>query len=132
LIAASAAIVLIMGTIHLVYTFSSSKLLPRDPSVAEQMKRIALVISKQLTVWNAWIGFNASHSIGLMLFGVTYGYLAIFHLGLLLRSTFLLLIGAIFLVSFVVLAKRYWFSIPLAGVSIALVLYVIGIAVALA
>jgi hypothetical protein len=132
LISASAAIVLTLGTIHLVYTFASSKLLPRDPSVAEHMKRVTLVISKQTTVWNAWIGFNASHSLGLMLFGATYGYLAIFQLELLLSATILLLIGAIFLLSFVVLAKRYWFNIPLAGVATALVLYVVGVAVALA
>ena len=132
LIVASSAIVLILGINHLAYTFASTKLLPRDPSVVEHMKRDTLVISRQTTVWNAWIGFNASHSLGLIFFGATYGYLAIFHLEWLLSSKFLLLIGAIFLLSFVVLANRYWFRIPLAGVAIAFGLYVIGVAMALA
>jgi hypothetical protein len=132
LIFASAAIVLTFGTIHLVYTFASNKFLPRDPSVAERMKRVPPVISKQTTMWKAWIGFNASHSLGVMLFGVLYGYLAIFDFHVLLQDRFLLLVGAVFLASYLVLAKRYWFRVPLMGVGSALVLYVVGAALAVA
>jgi hypothetical protein len=132
LISTSAAIVLILGAIHLVYTFASNKFFPRDPSVAEQMKRISPVISKQTTMWRAWIGFNASHSLGAMLFGVLYGYLSVFQFQMLLQARFLLFVGAIFLASILVLAKRYWFSIPFAGIASSLVLYVVGAAVAVA
>jgi hypothetical protein len=129
LILASAAIVLVLGSIHLVYTFTTSKLLPRDPSLVEHMKRVSPVISKETTIWRAWIGFNASHSLGAILFGVLYGYLAIFQFRVLIHARFLLLIGAVFLASFLVLAKRYWFSIPLAGIAISFVLFVVGVAV---
>jgi hypothetical protein len=132
LLAASAAIVLVLGTIHLIYTFASRKFLPREPSVEEQMRRVSPVISRETTMWKAWIGFNASHSLGAMLFGVLYDYLAVFRFDLLLQNRFLLWVGFIFLASFLVLAKRYWFSIPLAGVAISLVLYVAGSAMALA
>jgi hypothetical protein len=27
-------------------------------------------------MWKAWVGFNASHSYGAILFGLVYGYLA--------------------------------------------------------
>lgn len=131
LIFTSAAIVLILGTIHLIYTFASNKLLPRDLAVAEQMKQVALVISRQTTMWRAWIGFNASHSLGAMLFGVFYGYLAAFHFQFLLQAKFLLLVGVLFLGSFVVLAKRYWFSTPFAGIVVSTVLFVAGAALAL-
>jgi hypothetical protein len=30
-------------------------------------------------MWKAWIGFNASHSFGLILFGTVYAYLALAH-----------------------------------------------------
>ena len=132
LITASAAIVLILGTLHLVYTFASDKFLPRDPSVAEQMKRVSPVITSETTMWRVWTGYNASHSLGAMLFGVVYGYLSLFRFEMLLQDRFLLLVGALFLASFVVLAKRYWFSVPLTGVSTSLVLYVAGVALALA
>ena len=30
-------------------------------------------------MWRAWVGFNATHSLGLILFGALYGYLATRH-----------------------------------------------------
>ncbi len=81
-------------------------------------------------MWKAWIGFNAIQSLGLMLFGLLYGYLAIFQFQVLLQDRFLQLVGAIFLVSLVVLAKRYLFNIPVVVFAISLVLYVVGAAIA--
>ena len=132
LISASAAIALFLGTLHLIYTFASDKFLPRAPAVAEQMKRVSPVISKETTMWRVWIGFNASHSLGVMLFGVVYGYLSLFHFSMLRQDHFLLSVGAIFLASLVLLAKRYWFSVPLMGVGISLLLYLAGVALAVA
>lgn len=132
LICASAAIVLFLGTLHLVYTFASRKFSPRDPALEDQLKRTSPVISRQTTMWKAWIGFNASHSLGAMLFGALYGYFAIFHFQLFAQDRFLASVGAVFLGSFLVLAKRYWFNIPLIGIAAALALYLAGIAFALA
>ncbi|UZE36977.1 hypothetical protein LOY69_10955 [Pseudomonas sp. B21-059] len=116
LIIASSAIVLLLGTLHLIYTFASDKFQPRDPALAERMTR-------QTSLWRAWVGFNASHSLGAMLFGLVYGYLAWLHPALLLEARGLLLIGLGFLASLWVLAIRYWFRIPLVGISLALVLF---------
>jgi hypothetical protein len=132
LIFASAAIVCTLGAIHLIYTFASDKFLPRDLAIAQQMKQVAPVISKQTTMWRAWIGFNASHSLGAILFGVVYGYLAMVHFQFLLQAKFLLLVGALFLGSFVLLAKRYWFTIPFVGITISTVLFLAGSALAMA
>lgn len=126
LISASAAIMLILGTIHLVYTFATDRLLPRDASVIEQMKRVSPIISEETTIWKAWIGFNASHSLGAILFGVMYGYLAIFQFQVLQQSRFLLAIGAVFLAGFLVLVYCFWFKIPLAGIAVSLILYAAG------
>lgn len=132
LIFTSAAIMLFLGTLHLIYTFASNRLLPRDMAVAEQMKQVALVISRQTNMWRTWIGFNGSHSLGAMLFGVLYGYLSLFHFQFLLQDKFILLAGVLFLGSFVVLAKRYWFSIPFASTAAATVLFVAGVALGVA
>jgi hypothetical protein len=130
-IAASAAIVFSLGTLHLVYTFASRKFSPRDSALENRLKQVSPVISKQTTMWNAWIGFNASHSLGAMLFGALYGYFAIFRFQVLTQDRFLALVGAVFLASFLILAKRYWFNIPLAGVASALTLYLAGFALIL-
>ncbi len=93
LIIASSAIVLLLGTLHLIYTFATDKFQPRDPALAERMRQVSPMITRQTSLWRAWVGFNASHSLGAMLFGLVYGYLAWLHPALLLEARGLLLIG---------------------------------------
>ena len=123
LVAASAAIVLLLGLIHLLYTFSGPKLLPRDSELQTRMKEVSPVITKQTTMWKAWIGFNASHSYGLILFGAVYGYLALVHSAFLFQSVFLIVLGLIVLLGYVFLARNYFFRTPLQGALLAVVLY---------
>lgn len=123
LIAASAAIILLLGLIHLLYTFSGPKLLPRDSELQRRMKEVSPVITRQTTMWKAWIGFNASHSYGLILFGAVYGYLALAHSDFLFQSVFLIVLGLIVLFGYVFLARRYFFRTPLQGILLAVLLY---------
>ena len=74
------------------------------------------------------MGFNASHSMGLILFGLVFGFLALAHGRLLFQSPFLLVVGLAMLGGFVVLSKLYFFSAPLAAISISLACYVASIA----
>jgi len=131
-IVAGAAIVFALGSVHLLYTFRGPKLLPRDPSARAQMEGSALVITRETTVWKAWIGFNASHSFGAMLFGAVYADLAWAHADVLRASPFLLTVGAALLAAYAWLGRRYWFSVPFRGIVLALVLYAIGAITALA
>ena len=79
-------------------------------------------------MWRCWVGFNATHSMGLVLFGLVFGFLALAHDQLLFRSPFLLVVGLAMLGGFVVLGKVYFFSAPLRGVSISLACYIASIA----
>jgi len=124
----SASVILILGALHLVYTFWGPKLRPRDSALQVSMSNISPVISKETTMWRAWVGFNASHSMGAILFGLIYGYLAIAQSRLLFESPFLLIVGLAMLGGLFALAKVYWFSTPFAGISISLVCYVASIA----
>ncbi len=126
LITSSAGIFLILGMLHLVYTFASRKFSPRDGELEGKMKLVSPIISRQTTMWRAWIGFNASHSAGAMMFGLVFAYLAMFHFDLLRQSSFLSILGGLFIFSFLVLAKLYWFRIPLIGIGISLFLYLAG------
>lgn len=127
LIALSAAIVLVLGLLHLFFTFFGTRFQPRDAALGEQMKVVSPRITGQTSMWRAWVGFNASHSLGAMLFGLIYGYLALSQPLLLQHSSFLLGLGALFLASLLLLARRYWFRVPLIGISCALVLYLSGL-----
>ena len=130
MVAASALIVGGLGTAHLVLTFRGPKLLPRDLAVKTAMEGCSPVITRQTTYWRCWIGFNASHSLGAILFGVVYGYLAVAHPAFLFQSGFLLVLGFVTLLAYVALAKAYWFITPLTGMSSSLVLYAAGVLLA--
>jgi hypothetical protein len=124
LMATAAAIIFALGGVHLVYTFFGEKFHPRDPAVHEAMQSTPLVITRQTTLWRAWIGFNASHSQGAILFGLVFGFLSLQAPALLFGSLFLGLTGFAMLAGYLVLARRYWFRVPLVGISLAMAFYV--------
>jgi hypothetical protein len=128
-IAASAAIVLLLGMVHLIYTFIGSKLHPRDAALKARMQEALPVITRETTMWRSWIGFNASHSFGLLLFGAIYAYLPLVHREFFFKSGFLVLLGLVTLAGYAVLARLYFFSVPFRGVIAATALYVLGLVV---
>jgi len=124
----SASIIFTLGVVHLVYTFWGPMLTPRDSALQIRMSQISPVITKETTMWRCWVGFNASHSMGLILFGLVFGFLALAHGQLLFQSSLLLVVGMAMLGGLVVLSKVYWFSAPFTGTSLALACYVASIA----
>jgi hypothetical protein len=123
----SAGIVLTLGVIHLVYTFWGPNLTPRDPALQISMSQISPIITKETTMWRCWVGFNATHSMGLILFGLVFGFLALAHSQLLFRSPFLLVVGLAMIGGVVVLCKVYFFGAPFAGMGVSLACYIASI-----
>jgi hypothetical protein len=124
LIVLGASIFGVLGGIHLAYTFFSEKLLPRDRAVIDAMKSTSLALTRETTIWDAWIGFNASHSLGAILLAAFYLLLATQHMELLARSKSVLAIGIVAGAFYTWLAYTYWFKIPLLGVAIATACFV--------
>ena len=69
-----------LGTLHIIYTFFTNKLEPRDAAIAAAMKATSPVLTRRTSLWNGWIGFNGSHGLGILLFAVTYLLLALDHM----------------------------------------------------
>ena len=108
----------ILGTFHLIYTFVTNKVDSYDPSVTEAMKNTSLILTKDTSVWNAWVGFNASHSLGAMLFAGIYIPLSAFHLNVIQDSLWFSFLPVLIGLSYLALAKKYWFKIPFVGILI--------------
>jgi hypothetical protein len=128
-IAAGAVIILALGLVHLLYTFGGDKLGPRDTALKQRMQEVPPVISRETTMWRAWIGFNASHAFGAILFGLVYAYLPLAQAGMFFQSPFLIGAGLAMLAGLVTLGRLYWFSIPRRGIIAATVLYMLGLVV---
>ncbi len=122
----SAGILGLLGLVHLLYTFVGRKLDAQDPELRTAMQAGRLNITDETSVWRATKGFNASHSLGALLFASVYAYLALYQLALLQHSHFLLATGLVMLLSLLALAKLYWFALPFKGIALATLLYGAG------
>ena len=128
-IAAGALIILALGLVHLIFTFGANKFDPRDAALKQRMQEVPPYISRETTMWRAWIGFNASHAFGAILFGLVYAYLPLAQAAMFFQSPFLIGAGLAMLAGLVALGRLYWFSIPARGIIAATVLYVLGLVV---
>lgn len=117
----------LLGLVHLIYTFMGNRLKPRDESVSRAMQSGRLNLTAETTVWRAWIGFNASHSLGAMLLAVIYVPLCLFHHEVILSSRWLQSVPLVWGLAYLVLARRYWFSIPLIGIGLATLSFAIAL-----
>ena len=110
-----------LGALHGLYALldfrNPRRLVPTDPTVLEAMANSSVRVSRGGTdMWRAWIGFNFTHSLGLVLVAV----MAIWG-GTVIRTVPVGLIPALTLIGcvYLVLAVRYFFRIPAVGIAIA-------------
>lgn len=108
---------IILGTIHLSYTFFTNKFFSRNRQLNEEMKTSFPVLTKETTMWKAWTGFNASHSCGAIYIGVINLILAIQYFTVIQNPAFLVL-NIVTVLFYLWLAKKYWFRIPFMGILI--------------
>ncbi|HET6995783.1 MAG TPA: hypothetical protein VFI06_12415 [Chitinophagaceae bacterium] len=113
------AIFLILGTLHLYYTFFTTRLNPRNQTAIDEMKNSSLELTRQTTAWKAWIGFNASHSAGAIFLGLVNGLLAARYFYVIENSFLLSFLTIASSVFYLWLAKKYWFAVPFYGLLIA-------------
>ena len=130
LVAAAALIVGVLGTLHLIYTFSGTRLHPRDETLIARMQEVSPRLTRETTIWRAGLGFHASHSLGAMLFAAVFASLALAPQAPLFGMPGVALAGAAYLVAMLVLARRFWFRIPFRGLAVANALYLGGLAAA--
>ena len=114
----------LLGLLHAIYTALDiarpRRLVPQDPAVVQAMAKSYLRLSGTgTTMWRAWVGFNFSHSIGVVLFGaicIAAGTV----LGTRVLPAWVLLVFVVIALIYLVVGLLYWFRIPVAGIALAL------------
>jgi len=114
----------LLGFVHLLYTFVTDKFNPYNPDVMEAMKSSTVKITKETTVWRAWIGFNASHSLGAIFFASIYLPLSFSNIQFIVDNNWFAVLPSIVGFSYLLLAKNYWFKIPLFGILISTICFI--------
>jgi hypothetical protein len=121
---------ILLGLIHALYTYLDidrpRRLVPQDPVVAQAMAESNLRLSGTgTTMWRAWVGFNFSHSIGVILFGaLCVGAGAV--LGTMALPAWVLFVFVVIALIYLLVGLLYWFRIPVAGIVLAAVCLLIA------
>jgi len=118
---------LVLGTAHALMTprapADAKGLSPFDPQLAEAMTRSTLRLTRRTDMWKAWVGFNLSHSLGVLVFAasviLTGRSRSAFDTQAQLFLPFAVVVAAVYLR----LARRYWFRTPFLGCALSLVLF---------
>jgi len=126
LILIGSSIFIILGFIHLIYTFFTDKFLTRDNETNAKMNVTSPILTEETTVWKAWIGFNASHSTGAIFIGLINVILVVQHFEVYQNSFSVLLLNICTGMFYLFLAKKYWFKIPLVGILVATSCFIIA------
>ena len=92
---------------------------PADDEVRLAMKATNVrFLNARASVWDAWLGFNISHGLGMLLFG-----LATAGLGLSLDRFnppgSVLLVPVVIALAYLLLSLRFWFYVPSVSAAIA-------------
>jgi len=112
---ASAAVFAVLGTLHLVYTLHDfgahpRYFRPRDATLLPAMRQTTTAIARGgRDYWSGILGFNLSHSIGVLLFALLIVLAALY------RITWLEPVLVIVGLAFAGIAWRCWFRVPMWG-----------------
>jgi len=124
LIIIGASIFGLLGTLHLIFTLFTNRFEAYDPIVTEAMKSTSPILTKETTIWNAWVGFNASHSLGAMLVAGFYIPLTLWYFDVIQQSAWFSNLPVLIGIFYLILAKKYWFKIPFVGILISTVCFI--------
>jgi len=110
------AIFVVLGLVHGLLALrdlaSPRWFTPTDPAVRDAMAKAPLALAPQTTVWQAWLGFNLSHSLGLVVFGAVFGAVALRDFAWLHANPILRVTPVAVSLIYAILAVRFWFWVP--------------------
>jgi hypothetical protein len=113
---------IVLGLVHWLYTFmdmtSPRKLAPRDDAVRLAMEATTPKLTARTTMWKAWMGFNHSHSLGAIVFGLVFLILALQNFTELAANMPLMIIAVVVPLIYLWFGIRFWFRTPIIGIAI--------------
>ncbi len=134
LIVAAASVFLLLGAMHGILTLRDLRdpkvFTPRDPELRKAMQQSSIRLHRTINLWDAWMGFNLTHSLGLVLFGAAYVYVGVFEPGAFAKSALLQACAVLVAGIYLILSLKFFFSKPVIGSAIGLGCFAIAAALA--
>ena len=97
---------------------ASQGALAEGPGLREAMARDTILLTRRTNMWLAWVGFNLSHSLGAVLFGVVVVLIGRSQATFEAQGAVFLPLATLVSGTYLVLAIRYWFRAPIVGITL--------------
>jgi hypothetical protein len=134
LVVTGGSIFLLLGAAHGALTLRDLKdpraFTPRDPELRRAMQQSSIAFHRTINLWKAWMGFNLSHSLGLVLFGAGFLYVGVFEPAAFAASPLLQGCAVVVSAIYLVLSLLFWFSKPAIGSGLGLACFVLAVLLA--
>lgn len=125
LLIVAGAILFVLGTLHGILALRDIRkpeaFTPLDASVRAAMKDARLAFAPRVNIWDAWLGFNISHSIGVMLFGGVLLFTGWSHAQAFADSVAFQAVSLAVAAAYFATSLRFWFWGPSLGSGLATV-----------
>jgi len=115
-----------MGVFHMAGTLISKAMYPTDTGLVAKMQTAQLNLTPRLTMLKAWIGFNATHSSGVIFLGLINFFLAWRYFETIRHDAVFAILTLSAVLFYVVIARIYWFRGVFLLLLVALLIFVVG------
>jgi len=132
LLIVGSSISVLLGAVHGVLTLTDlghpRSFTPVDATLRIAMQQSSIALHPRINLWQAWLGFNLSHSLGLLMFGGAFLYIGIRHSSLFAQSVPLQGCAILISAAYLVMSLQFWYSRPAIGWGIATACFVLAAA----
>lgn len=98
-------------------------LTPRDPALPGAMAASTVLLTRRTAMWLAWVGFNLSHSLGAITFGLFVLVVGRSPESFADQAALCVPLATVVAAIYVAIGMRYWFRTPIAGCALSLVCF---------
>ncbi len=117
---------LVHGLVSVIDVFRPTQFAPVDDAVRLAMKSTNVrFLQARANMWQAWLGFNLSPSLGMFIFGAVVVGLGL-NLDLVKASSAALAMPAVIGFTYLILSLRFWFWAPTVAATIATACFVLA------
>ena len=90
------------------------------------MTRATLLLTRRISLWQAWVGFNFSHSLGAVLFGAAVVVVGRSEASFQSQAHVFLPFAVVVASTYLAIGIRYWFVKPITGIAISTACFVMA------
>jgi len=96
---------------------------PPDAMLRQAMQQSSIRFRPDINLWRAWLGFNLTHSLGLIVFGSAFLHVGVFQTDTFSSSLLVQMFAVVVSAAYLVVSIKYFFIHPVIGSAIGFVCF---------